>query len=141
MPLIDGTDPIDDEEILYRRIPVSQGWYNSNADPHPSPQAFRPRDDDITGISLCRGGLYNTVEQAGHGPSKKGYFVAVLKAGDLRKLGFDVVPRPNDVINGHVEIPALTASNRDTDSALNIMTALANKLCLRVEGPFSPPVG
>jgi len=138
MPPLDGTEPIDDDELLYRRIPVSQGWYDPNVDPLPSPQAFRPRGDDVTGLSLCRGGPYNTIEQAGKGPSKKGYFVAVLNAEQLRKRGIGVVPRPSAVIPGHVEIPTLTASNRDTDEAMSIMVTLAHELCLRVEGPFLP---
>src|SRR5262245_18616018 len=136
MPPLDGTEPIDDDEVLYRRIPVSQGWYDTGTSPNPSPQAFRPRDDDATGLSLVRGGPYNSVEQAAKGPSKKGYFVAILRAGDLRRRGIQVVPRPVEGISGHAEIESLTTSNRDTDEALGMMAALAHELCLGVEGPF-----
>jgi hypothetical protein len=136
MSSLDGTEPIHDGEILFRRIPVSQNWYDPSIAPFPSPQAFRPRDDDITGLSLVRGQPYNTLEEAARGPARKGYYVAVLTAGDLRKRRIQVVPRPVPGISGHAEIPDLTAANWDTDAALTMMATLAHELCLRVEGPF-----
>jgi hypothetical protein len=132
----DGTEPIADDELLYRRIPVSQGWYDAAIDPKPLLQAFRARLDDVTGLSVVRGEPYNTVEKAAQGSSKSGYFVVVLRAGDLRAHGIDIVPRPVEGIAGHAEITNLTAMNRDTDEAQHIMELLAEKLCLRVEGPF-----
>ncbi len=50
----DGTEPIDDMEILYRRIPVSQGYYDPKVDSKPSPLAFKPTKSDTTGLSLYR---------------------------------------------------------------------------------------
>jgi hypothetical protein len=138
MSSLDGTEPIADDEILYRRIPVSQKWFDPQIDPLPSPKAFRPRDDDTTGLSLFRGEPYNTAQQAGKGRSPFGYYVAVLRVRDLRLRQIEVVPRPDADIPGHVEIPALTAGNRETDEALNLMVLLAHELCLRVEGPFLP---
>jgi hypothetical protein len=118
---LDGTEPIADHELLYRRIPISQGWYDPAIDPKPLLQAFRPRSDDVTGISVVRGEPYNTAEQGAQGSSKSGYFVLVLRAGDLRAHGIDVVPRPVEGISGHAEITNLTAMNRDTDQAQRIM--------------------
>src|SRR5271166_1419197 len=109
MSKLTGTEPIADDELLFRRIPVSMGWYDPAVDAQPSPLAFRPRDDDATGISVLRGAPYNTPEVAGRGPSKKGYFVAVLRAGDLRKSGVLVAPAPMEGISGHAEITSLTA--------------------------------
>lgn len=132
-----GSEPVADDELIYRRIPVSQHWYDPAADPHPLLQAFRPRTDDVTGLSVVRGEPYNTAEQAAQGPSKSGYYVAVLRVGALRAHGIDVLPRPIAGVQGHAEIPNLTAANRDSDEAKRIMELLAERLCLRVEGPFS----
>lgn len=85
-----GNEPIDDNEILYRRIPVSMGWYDKNG---LSPEAFEPRGGETTGISISRR-KYTSLEEAAKGPSKQGYHVAVLRAGDLRAQGIEVVPRP-----------------------------------------------
>jgi hypothetical protein len=133
---LDGTEPIADDELLYRRIPVSQHWYDPIADPKPLPQAFRPRTDDVTGLSVDRGKPYNTPEEAAQGPSKAGYYVACLRVGDLRAHGIDVVPRPVAGIKGHAEIINLTAANRDSNEGRRLMELLAERLCLRVEGPF-----
>src|SRR5262249_41455034 len=112
---LDGTEPIDDDEVLYRRIPVSMGWYDPAVSKRPSPEAFKPRPDDTTGLSLCRGGRYNTPEQAAAGLAKRGYYIATLRVGDLREWGLEVVPRPVETVRGHVEIPELTAANWDTN--------------------------
>lgn len=101
-----------------------------------SPKAFRPRDDDITGLSVLRGPPYNTPETAAQGPSKRGYYLAVLRAGDLRSRGIEVAPRPVEGIAGHAEIISLTAANRDTNEAHEMMVLLAQELCLRVDGAF-----
>ena len=129
-------EPIADDELLYRRIPRSSGWHDPAIDAQPSPLAFRPRDDDTTGLSIVRGEPFNTVEGAAHGPSKKGYYVAVLRAGDLRQRGIVIEPKPIPGIRGHAEIVNLTVANRDTDNARSMMVVLAHELCLRVEGPF-----
>lgn len=45
MAALDGTEPIADEEFIYRRIPVSEKWYDPQTSKHPSPKAFKPRPD------------------------------------------------------------------------------------------------
>ena len=37
----DAIEPVDDGEILYRRIPVSTGWYQPDKQPPLEPEAFR----------------------------------------------------------------------------------------------------
>ena len=135
-----GTEPIEDAELIYRRIPVSTGWY---ANGHLSPEAFDPHPQrDITGISVSRS-KYKTLEGAAKGPGRRGYFVAVFRAQDLRQNGIDVVPRPIHSENpgspeydpGHAEIPALTAENRNSAAALEMKLALTT-LAIEVKGPF-----
>ena len=132
---LDGTEPIDDDEFLYRRIPVSQNWYDPQVDSRPSPEAFRPTQFDKTGLSLSRG-KYKSIEDAARGMEGKKYYIAILRAGDLRAIGIPVEPRPQPNDPGHAEIPGLTYDNRKTDRALEWKVLLAQQLCLRVEGPF-----
>ena len=129
----DGTEPVADDELLYRRIPVSTKWYTESG---LSPEAFDPRRDETTGISFYRS-KYKSLQQVAKGKSSSGYYVAVLRAGDLRKQGIEVVPQPASDDPGHSELPQLTCHNRLTSEALELKLRLT-ELCLRVEGPFSP---
>ena len=73
---------IGDEEILYRRIPVSMGWYDSNG---LSPESFKntpPRHTDPGFLLPAR--EYKSLEAAAQGKSKNGYYVVVFRAADLR---------------------------------------------------------
>jgi hypothetical protein len=136
MPDQDGTDAIADHELLYRRIPVSQGYYDPAVDPNPSPLAFKPTRDDTLGLSLYRA-KYKTMEAAAQGRPGKSYYVAVLRAGDLRAVGIDVVPKPLEGDPGHAEIAGLTYENRKRMPYFEWQTLLAEQLCLRIEGPFA----
>lgn len=131
----EGSDPIADDEILYRRIPAALNLYDPDAEPHILPDAFRPNENDATGLSVYRA-TYATIEDVARGREGKKYYVAVLRAGDLRAQGIDVVPRPLEDDAGHAELPGLTYANRKSVQALEWKTLLALQLCLRVEGPF-----
>jgi hypothetical protein len=128
-----GHEPIADDELLYRRIPRSKGWYSVTG---LSPDAFDPRDDETTGISIYRA-KYKTLEDAAKGKSKKGYYIAVFRASVLTANGIRAVPRPLPDDPGHAELPDLTCHNRLTDEALNLKNLLTS-LPESVEGPFLP---
>jgi len=128
-------EPISDDELLYRRIPAALHLYDPNAAPQLLPDAFRPNANDTTGLSVYRA-KYKSVEEAARGRPDKQYYLAVLRAGDLRASGIEVVARPLESDPGHAEIPALTYQDRKTDRVLEWKVLLALKLCLRVEGPF-----
>jgi len=133
----DGTEPVADDELPYRRIPVSMPWYSQEQGL--SPEAFGPRPEssrepDLTGISVSRA-KYKTVEEAARGMGKKGYYVAVLRAGDLRKNGIAVEPRPRPDDPAHAELPDLRTDNRLDPETLERELRLTT-LCLRIEGPF-----
>ena len=121
MPIPDESAPIDDDEILYRRIPAALNLYDPNAEPRLLPDAFRPNQNDTTGLSVYRA-RYRAIEDVARGREGKKYYVAVLRAGDL----------------GHAELPGLTYQDRKSDEALEWKALLAQQLCLRVEGPFPP---
>jgi hypothetical protein len=135
---IDTVAPIDDSEILYRRIPVATGWYQADKQPPLVPEAFRPTRYDISGISLARQ-KYTTIEEAAHGQAGKSYYVAVFRAHDLRVSGMEVVPSPVEGNARHAEISSLRYDNRKSRQALEWQFQLAHQLCLRVEGPFQSP--
>jgi len=137
MLLSDETEPITDDELLYRRIPAALNLYDPRREPHLRPDAFRPNQNDMTGLSVYRA-KFKSVEEAAQGREGKSYYVAVLRTGDLRARGIEVVPRPIAGDPGHAEIPGLTYQNRKTDEALEWKLLLAQQLCLRVEGPFPP---
>jgi hypothetical protein len=136
MPADDGTEPIEDDEELYRRIPASTNWYDPDKQPCLSPHAFRPNKNDGTGISIHRA-KYKSAEEAARGRRGKTYFVAVLRAGDLREHGIEVLARPQEGDPGHAEIPCLNYTQRREKKALESKDLLAYELTIRVEGPFS----
>mgnify|MGYP007026272002 CR=1 FL=1 len=112
-----GSEPVLDEEILYRRIPASTNWYDPDRTPPLEAEAFRPNRNDESGVSLARA-KYKTVEQAACGRAGKQYYVAVLRAGDMRAAGVDVAARPLADDPSHTEIPGLTYDNRKSKQAI-----------------------
>ena len=128
-------DRIDDEEVLFRRVPASTGWYRGDQAPPLEPEAFRPNRNDVTGISLSRA-ISTTVEEAAKGRPGKSYYVAVLRAGDLRATGMQVVPRPVEGNPGHAEIANLTYDERKSRRAIEWQFLLAHKLCRGIQGPY-----
>lgn len=128
--------PIEDDEILYRRIPVSKQWFDGKTI---YAEAFAPRSDEHSGLSLFRA-KFRSLEEVAKGKSKKGYYVASLSVAELRRAGIAVEPRP-DTLEGwddaHVELPELTAANRQTNEAETLQVQLAEIALMRkVEGPF-----
>ena len=136
----DGLDPIADDELLYRRVPASIGWYDAATKMLKS-EAFGPnKQRDLTGLSVFRG-KYKSLEQVARGRAGKSYYVAVLRAGDVRQAGIAVESRPN-VAEGydpaHAELPELNASNYKDSITLERQRVLV-RLSLRIEGPFDAP--
>ena len=132
----DGTEPIADEELLYRRVSAASGWFS--AETGLNAQAFAPhKTNDATGLSVSRA-KYKSIDEAAQPKPGKPYYVAVLRAGDLRQKGIEVSPRPLPGDPGHAELPELNAGNRKSDRTLEFQRVLVD-LCLRIEGPFSLP--
>lgn len=132
--MADQPGPIEDEELLYRR--VATVYFDPERDTHPSPQAFRPRAKDTSGISVSRD-KYTTIGEAAAGRPGKQYYVAVLRTGDLRAQGIEIVPKPDPPDDlGHAELPGLTYQNRRSVKQEEWQVLLAEELCLRIEGPF-----
>lgn len=127
-------DDVADSEELYRRIPVSQNWYDPALKAPPSPRAFRPHPKrDTTGLSVFRA-KYVSPEQLCQNMRDDQYYVAVLRTGDLREHGLKVVAVPVEDMPGHAEIPDLKSDTRKATEELQLL--LAHKLCRAVLGPF-----
>lgn len=140
MAITDGSEPIDDAEVLYRRIPDSKGWYDAGSPPSSlSPDAFRPTENDTTGLSLSRA-KYKSVEDAALGRPGKTFWVAKLLAGEMRLHGIELVPRPLPGDPGHAEIPSMTYPVRKSAECEGRTVLLAGKLTLEIFGPFTTPL-
>lgn len=132
-------EAIGDEEIIYRRIPIT--WFDAERD-EVKPDAFKPRSDDTSGISVTRScskrhpEFLSIEDFASSGSSPRGYFVACLNVGELRQNNIDVVPKPLHDNLGHAEIPQLTYANKRDTSSQELMVLLAHKLVDHVHGPF-----
>lgn len=126
-----GLDPIADDELLYRRVPLS--WYDAATGLND--QAFAPhKERDKTGLSVTRA-KYKTINDAAKGTPGKSYYIAVLRAGDLRNAGIEVEPRPGVDDPGHTELPQLNAQTCKDDITLERQRAL-KQLCVDIAGPF-----
>lgn len=133
----ESSEPITDNELLYRRIPASMPWYSPDTG-NLSPEAFAPsKERDFTGLSIARA-KYKSLEEAAKGRPGKSYYVATLRAQDLKDRGIQVVPRPQPCDPGHAELPDLNAQNRKSDRTLELQRVL-KELTVKVEGPFATP--
>ncbi len=137
MTLGDGTEPVADDEMIYRRIPASQSWYHPRSGIPLAFAAFKPTKHDQTGLSVKRAKYIRSIEDAARNPRGASYYIAVLRVGDLRAHGLDVIPCPLPGDPGHAELPALHYQARYETQPLQVL--LSEKLCIRVEGPFSLP--
>jgi hypothetical protein len=128
-------EPVDDEELLFRRIPASTGWCQPDKQPPLDPEAFRPNQYDVTGISLSRE-RHTSIAEAARGRPGKSYYIAVFRARDLRAVGMELTATPMEGNPGHAEISNLKYENRKSKQAIQWRFQMAHELCLRVEGPF-----
>jgi hypothetical protein len=106
---MDEKDPVDDSEFVYRRI------HPNYVDPALPIQvqrdAFRPTQNDTTGLSVFRAALAKPSEALANLDlaKAKDYHVVRLAVRDLQKLGLTVVPEP--LLGGplgHAVIPELS---------------------------------
>lgn len=131
---------IGDDEILFRKLPVKFDRYDPDRK-EVKPDAFRPTKSDERGISVDRAHSerhpdFRRIEEAAQGRQAE-YYIAVLRAGDLRQHGFVLVPDPLSENPGHALIADLTYANRREPQSEEKRVQLAHGLVIRVEGPFA----
>ncbi|MCE9526319.1 MAG: hypothetical protein K8R36_09730 [Planctomycetales bacterium] len=145
----DEGDQIDDDEFLHRRIPVKTNWYDPQKGPKPVQEAFKPhRENDPDGLSLSRAKsprnptFLDAESCAKIGPSPYGYYIALLRVRDLRAHNIHIVASPiPDSDAGHVHLPQLKSSNRDSNEVKSLAKRLADELTIEVLGPFQSSSG
>src|SRR5579863_5529607 len=109
----DGTEPINDGETLYRRIPVKQNWFDPLVSSSPSPKSFLPNRGDTTGISLTRAKYESAEAAAATGRKGSDYWIAVLIATDIKDAlsvsaaDVVIVPDPDPGSLGHAVVPSM----------------------------------
>lgn len=130
--MLPGEEPLADSELVYRRVPES--YYPEPSEGKPDLLAFRPRKEDIRGISLARA-KYISIETAARSGASKPFFVAVLQVTELRQAGLEVLPDPKEGEPSHCLIPQIRHDTKRDSATLEWQKLLAEKLC-RMEGPF-----
>jgi hypothetical protein len=128
----DGTEFVEDDELLYRRIPSI--YYQSGI----SPEAFKPNKNDSDGLSLTRAKYHSVEDAARGGRPGKTYFVAVFRAADLRAIGIEIAADPQPGIIGHTLLTNINSKNRKSKESGERIMAM-RQLCIRVDGPFATP--
>src|SRR3989304_6976129 len=106
MPGGAGSEPISDDEFLYRRISTKADYYDPKRSPPLSKAAFTPNKNDVEGISLTRS-KYATVEEAAVGKPSCRYYVAVIKAIKIQGEGMEILQDPLLAKPGHARSPQL----------------------------------
>ena len=130
-----GYEPVDENEVVYRRVRLDH--HDPKVGPHPSPEAFRPNDNDKDGLSLRRA-RYFTPEQAARGRPEKQYWTAHLRVSDLLGLGVSLSPDREgelDAEAGHCVIRELVYSTRRSDKSVFLQYQLARAV-VKVDGPY-----
>ncbi len=132
-----GEEPIEDDEVLYRRVPAV--WCDGNS---VDEEAFLPhRENDLDGLSISRA-KYRSLEEAAKPPTlrpRKIYYVARLRASALREAGLSIEPKPLEDDPGHCILPDLRSDNRNLDESARVARILVLGLTSDdIEGPFGP---
>jgi hypothetical protein len=138
-----GSEPIADHEILFRRVSRNSGWYDPQSDRPVAWEAFRPREDDVNGLSVWRAKYRTPEEVAAAGARPRSvYYVLVLRAGTLRGAGVTVVASPEVGAPGHASLTNLSTDyyrgEEDKNRITHLADHIARELIESVEGPFGP---
>ncbi len=111
---MDGSEPVEDDEVILRRIPPStRDLASTTARPDGRLRATSvrlSRRDDEAGLSCSRlvltspTDLLNQLHEQEIDPA--GWLVCRIFVKDVRDLGLDVMPKPMENDPGHCEIYA-----------------------------------
>lgn len=127
-------EPIGDDELLLRRIPMSMEWYNPQ-EQVVHEDAFLPTKADHDGLSLMRAKFCTAADLSARGRPGKQYYVAQFRAADIRAQGIELQADPQPDNPGHALLPQMTRNNRKDDETLERARILA-RLVTKVSGPF-----
>ena len=132
----DGTEPVDEDEPIYRRVPAKSGYYKPGPTPRLSPKAYKPLSMDTDGLSLTRARLVTGPAEAGAmGYQGKDYYVLELLASDIQSCGLTIQPNPQPDDKSHAIIPELNINRPDHAEVEGLTIKLQGKP-YKVHGPF-----
>jgi hypothetical protein len=106
---MDEHQPVVASEFVYRRIPRT--YYQAGLPIPIQPAAFRPHQNDTTGLSVFRAAFVQPVDTLTNidAGKRNNYYVARIAVQDLQRLGLTVLPEPaSDGPLGHAIIPELS---------------------------------
>jgi hypothetical protein len=132
----DGTEPIDKDEFVYRRVHEGTGYFDASRTPQLSASAFKPLNNDRDGISVTRKNyVRGPADVAATGYFGKRYFVIELRAGDLQAIGLTIRPDPQPGEMGHALIPEIRVQDVNRITVLEAMDRVRH-LQFAWAGPF-----
>src|SRR5258707_81420 len=103
------SDPVADDEVILRHVPGGPRW-QAPPDFRISSANFVLRQNEA-GISVGRAGMTTASQlMVRLGDPAAGSKIAAAVAGEIRAVGFEVVPVPLEIDAGHAEIRAGSAS-------------------------------
>jgi hypothetical protein len=133
--MADGTEPIDPDEVIYRRLPKGS-QFKPNRDPPLASTAFSPRPCDHDGVSLVRAKYVTGPEDAAAlGVVGMEFYVIEMRAGDLMAEGIAIEPLPSPECLGHAVMPAINADNKDNPQTQALMDR-ARRVSFKAHGLF-----
>ena len=106
--MVTENDAVQDDELVLRRV-LNQTDIIDLSLPNPVQRiAFRPTNQDDTGISLFRSLFATPSEIADRGTNPKGYYIVELPVNELMAIGLEIIPDPrDDQPKGHSLVPQL----------------------------------
>jgi len=131
----DGNEPIDRNELVYRRVCENTNFFKPGRAPPLSSRAFSPTTHDSDGISLIRAAYSNPEDAASGGYQGRSYYVIELRVSDVLSLGLTIRPDPLADEMGHAVIPEINIREMRTEKVATALNDLRN-LEFRHYGPF-----
>lgn len=128
LPTKQESEPIDPGEWFVRLI--WRDFHDPDRVPIISPRSFRPRKDQLDGLSVFRAScLADPIDalQVIHPDKRSDYAVTLVALATLQGLGLSVRPDHIETLPGHVVIPEINAPayKRDKNAFAAILDALA----------------
>jgi hypothetical protein len=140
--MADGTEPLDPNEIVYRRVIKGSHYKSNRSPPVLSPRAFSPRPKDLDGISFVRQKYVSGPEEAAAlGSIDHEYWIIAMRAGDLEREGIVLEPKPTQDCIGHAVAPGINPENAEQPEVLARMLR-ASSQPFTAHGPYpgkAPP--
>jgi hypothetical protein len=138
--------PIDPDEPILRRIPVTPGFYDRAKAPPVQAGAFRPNPNDNDGISFYRERELPVSElvRRTNKPARS-FTIVRLTAGDLLNLGLTLQPKQEDEDwPGHLVVPEINKPAYDDPAQSSRVKEFCRKLTVlsnRCSATFFPDSG